>query len=376
MSLINKVCAWWFEVRRGDVPEVVLNNLYKQTQLQSAFGVNMIALDHGQPKIHNLKQVLVAFIAHRREVVTRRSIFELKKARERAHVLEGLAVALENIDKIITLIKAAASPAEAKVKLIEINWPQEKIGPYLERIGADVTRPTYLDKVYGVQADKTYKLSTKQVQAILDLKLHRLTGLEQDKITAEYDNILQQIAGLLEILSDSAVLHKLIVEELEEVKKQFGDARRSVINESAEDLTNEDLITEENVVVTLSQLGYVKTQTLDSYRAQHRGGRGKIATRVKEEDYVKRLLVANTHDTILCFSSFGKVYWLKVYQIPLASRNSRGRPIVNLLPLDKDEKITTILPVAKDQKDGYVFMATSTGKVKKVDIAAFSPPAC
>lgn len=362
------------EIRRGDQPEVVLNNLYAYTQMQNVFGINMVALDKGQPLTFNIKQILEAFISHRREVVTRRTIYELNKARDRAHVLEGLTVALENIDPIIAMIKAAKSPAEAKQKLLNQNWPQVTISEYLRKAGAEQTRPSKLEKQYGMQPDNKYKLSTEQAQAILDLKLHRLTGLEQDKITREYQDIIDKIAHYLNILQDSNLLHKIISDELTEIKDQFGDVRRTVINDAEDDLTNEDLIPEEEVVVTLSNAGYVKTQSVDTYTAQHRGGRGKVATRVKEEDFVKRLLVANTHDTILCFSTKGKVYWLKTYKIPQASRTSRGRPIINLLPLDKDEQITTILPISKQEDNKYIFMATSHGKVKKVAIEAFSRP--
>lgn len=363
------------EIRRGDQPEVVLNNLYAQTQLQSVFGINMVALDKGQPRTMNLKDMLSAFLAHRREVVTRRTTFDLAKARDRTHVLEGLAIALENIDPMIALIKSSKTPAQAKEKLLATHWPQQIVSHYLEKlVQKDLTRPLQLPEAYGVQADKQYRLSPTQAQAILDLRLHRLTGLEQEKITQEYDELIKLIRDLLKILAESCELHRVIREELVEIKDQYGDVRRTVIHESEEDLTHEDLITPEEVVVTLSQMGYTKTQSLGTYRAQHRGGRGKVATRVKEEDFVKQLLVANTHDTLLCFSSAGKVYWLKVYKIPQAARQSRGRPIVNLLPLAKDERITTILPIKKDSEYQYILMATRQGKVKKIAIDAFSRP--
>jgi DNA gyrase subunit A len=361
------------ELRRGEQAEIVLNNLYTQTAMQSVFGINMVALDQGQPRLMNLKSLLEAFIQHRREVVTRRSIFELRKARERAHILEGLTIALSNIDEMIALIKAAESPAKAKAALLAKPWAPGKVQDLLSRSDASITRPQDLLPEYGLSA-AGYQLSPQQAQAILDLRLHRLTGLEQDKIFAEYNDIIVRINDILEILSDPDRLHNVICDELEEIKQQFGDERRTVIADAAADLTHEDLIQEEVRVVTFSHLGYAKSQSLENYRAQKRGGKGKSATSVKDEDFVKMMLVASTHDTILCFSSIGKVYWLKVYQVPLASRTARGRPVVNLLPLQKDERITAILPVKQFDEDHYVFMATRQGKVKKVTLSEFSRP--
>lgn len=357
------------ELRRGEQPEVVLNNLYRMTQMQVVFGINMVALDKGQPKLVNLPQMLSAFLQHRREVVTRRTVFELRKARERTHILEGLTVALENVDPVIALIKASKTPNDAREALLAKAWPQGEITDLLER-AAGQTRPENLSPEYGLKADG-YHFSPYQVQAILDMKLHRLTGLETEKLRAEYMDLIDRIADLLMILSDPDRLHDLIREELNEVLEQFGDERRTEIIESTVDLCLEDLINVEEVVVTLSQAGYVKSQTLDSYSAQHRGGRGKMATAVKDQDFVKNLLVANTHKHILCFSSYGKVYWMKPYQIPQASRTSRGRPIVNLLPLAQDESITAILPVDEFAQDQFVFMATRQGYVKKVSLSEF-----
>lgn len=359
------------EVRRGDQPEVVLNNLYKHTQLQVVFGINMVALDQGQPKLLNLKQLLNAFLQHRREVVTRRTIYELRKARERAHILEGLAVALTNIDAVIAMIKASKNPLEAKEALLQHAWTPGSVVQLLERSGAHQTRPEALSKELGLQGE-IYRLSPVQAQAILDLRLHRLTGLEQDKIHAEYQEIIVTIENLIKILSDPDELHRVIREELTDVKKQFGDTRRTVILDAHEDLTNEDLIVEQDLVVTLSQEGYIKSQSLDSYEAQHRGGRGKTATTVKEQDFIKNILVANSHDFILCFSTQGKVYSLKVYEVPEGGRSSRGRPMVNLLPLEKDEQISTILPVKKFEAAHFVFMATQQGLVKKVALSDFA----
>ncbi|MCH9643769.1 MAG: DNA gyrase subunit A [Gammaproteobacteria bacterium] len=361
------------EVRRGDQPEVVLNNLFSQTQLQSVFGINVVALDKGQPKVLNLKQLLEAFIEHRRDVVTRRSIFELRKARERIHTLEGLGVALANIDEVIALIKAAKTPAQAKEALLARAWSEGSVAKLLERADAEKTRPQDLLDEYGLQKDG-YHLSPQQAQAILELRLHRLTGLEIEKIHEEYAKLVDVILDLLKILSDPDVLHQVIRDELTEIKDQFGDARRTEIIESHQDLTHEDLITEEELVVTLSHQGYIKSQSLDSYRAQRRGGRGKAATKVKEEDFVKSLLVAHSHDAILCFSTAGKVYWLKTYQVPQAGRVARGRPIVNLLPLEKDEHISEILPVSEYDKDHFIFMATANATVKKVPLTEFSRP--
>ncbi|MBB72575.1 MAG: DNA gyrase subunit A [Legionellales bacterium] len=361
------------ELRRGDMPEVVLNNLYAHTQMQNVFGINMVALVDGQPRVLNLKQILDEFIRHRREVVTRRTIFELRKAKDRAHLLEGLGIALANIEEVIALIKAAPNPQEAKQKLLAQLWQPGPVAAMLERAGGDISRPDNLAAEYGL-TDKGYRLSPEQAQAILDLRLHRLTGLEQDKIHDEYQQLLDLIKELLNILSDPERLRAVIREELLAVREQFVDERRTAIEESQNDLSMEDLINEEDVVVTLSHQGYVKYQPLDTYVAQRRGGRGKSATKVKDEDFVEYLLVANTHDTILCYSSAGKVYWLKTYQLPLAGRNSRGRPIVNILPLDKDEKINAILPIREYSSDQFVFMATAFGTVKKVSLDQFSRP--
>jgi DNA gyrase subunit A len=363
------------EIRRGDQADVVLNNLLSQTQLQIAFGINMVALDDGQPKLMNLKQLLGAFIQHRREVVTRRSVYELRKARERAHLLEGLAIALANIDTVIALIKAAKTPADAKEALLTRAWALGSVKNLLALLASDLTRPENLLPEYG-QVDQNYRLSPEQAQAILDLRLHRLTSLEVEKIHEEYQAIIQQIQSLLAILSDVARLHAVIREELQEVKSQFGDARRTQILDVHEDLSSEDLITEEAVVVTLSHEGYVKSQSVSSYEAQRRGGRGKTATTVKDQDFVRKMLVASTHDTILCFSTTGKVYWLKVHQIPQAGRNARGKPIVNLLPLEleAEEKISAILPIRDFQAEHFVLMATAAGTIKKVALSEFARP--
>ncbi|PIZ03923.1 MAG: DNA gyrase subunit A [Gammaproteobacteria bacterium CG_4_10_14_0_8_um_filter_38_16] len=361
------------EVRRGDQPEVVLNNLFAQTQLQSVFGINMVALYNGRPQVMNLKFILNAFLQHRREVVTRRTIFELAKAKQRAHILEGLGVALANIDSIVAMIKSAKTPADAKVLLLATAWEPGLVAQLLAKAGANQTRPDDLSDQYGLR-DGKYYLSSDQAQAILDLRLHRLTGLETDKIHDEYKQLIEDINALMEILSNPDRLHTVIREELIAIKTQFGDARRTVIMENHEDLSNEDLITEEDLVVTLSHEGYIKAQSLDSYDAQHRGGRGKRATSVKEEDYVKNLLVANSHHTILCFSTTGKVYWLKTYQVPQGGRVARGQPIVNLLPLEKEELITAILPVAQFDENHFIFMATQKGTVKKVTLTEFANP--
>lgn len=361
------------ELRRGEQAEVVLNNLFTHTQLQVAFGINIVALDNGQPKTLNLKQLLEAFLKHRREVVIRRTIYELRKARERAHLLEGLAVALANIDPVIATIKAAKTPAEAKIALLAKSWEPGSVGSLLEKSSMQLTRVDGLPEEYGLK-EIGYYLSPEQAQAILELRLHRLTGLEIDKIHSEYQEIVKVISALLEILSNPSRLNEVIRAELIEVKEQFGDARRTQIIEAQEDLDHEDLIAEENRVVTLSQEGYIKAQSLDSYQAQHRGGRGKSAASMKEEDVVTKLLIAHTHDYILCFSSRGKVYWLKTYQVPLASRAARGRPIVNLLPLDTNETITAILPVTQFDDHHYVLMATRRGTAKKVPLSEFSRP--
>ncbi|MBM7454991.1 DNA gyrase subunit A [Oceanisphaera litoralis] len=361
------------EVRRGEVGEVILNNLYSQTQMQNVFGINMVALDNNQPRIFNLKDMLNCFIQHRREVVTRRTVFELRKARDRAHILEGLAIALANIDPIIELIRRSPTPAEAKAGLVSQGWQLGNVASMLERAGDDAARPEWLEPEFGIR-EGHYYLTEQQAQAILDLRLHRLTGLEHEKILEEYQNLLTLIAELLYILNNPERLMEVIREELEAVKVQFGDARRTEITASSAEINIEDLITQEDVVVTLSHQGYVKYQPLTDYEAQRRGGRGKSATKMKQEDFVERLLVANTHDTILCFSTAGKVYWLKVYQLPEASRAARGRPIVNLLPLGEDERITAILPVQEYSDDKYVFFATADGTVKKTSLSAFSRP--
>jgi DNA gyrase subunit A len=361
------------ELRRGEVAEVVLNNLYQQTAMQSVFGINMVALVDGRPRLLNLKQLLEFFIRHRREVVTRRTLYELRKARDRAHVLEGLAVALANIDEVIQLIKQAASPAEAKKGLLERYWQSGTVESMLERSGAASTRPEDLADEFGL-TEQGYRLTEVQAQAILDLRLHRLTGLEQDKIIKEYEELLDKIADLLDILGSPDRLMQVIRDELLEIREQYGDERRTEIIENRLDLTLEDLITEEDVVVTLSHAGYAKAQPISTYQAQRRGGKGKIATATKDEDFVDKLFIASTHDTILCFSNLGKVYWLKVYELPQAGRNARGKPIVNLLPLDEEEQINAILPVREYEADRYVFMATSSGTVKKTSLEAFSRP--
>jgi len=361
------------ELRTGEVSDVVLNNLYKQTPMQSVFGINMVALINGQPKLMNLKQVLEAFLTHRREVVTRRTIFDLRKARDRAHVLEGQTVALANIDDVIALIKGSASPADAKVGLMGRGWAPGEVTAMLERAGDTDTRPDDLVAGSGL-VDGEYRLSAVQAQAILDLRLHRLTGLEQDKIIKEYKEILGKIKELSHILADPDRLVEVIREELIEMRDSYGDERRTEIVQDHSDLSVEDLIPEEEVVVTLSHGGYAKAQPIDVYQAQKRGGRGRSATKVKDEDFIDNLFVANTHDTILCFSSRGKMYWLKVYQVPQASRGSRGKPIVNLLPLEKDERINAILPIREYDEGHFVFMATSGGTVKKTPLKQFSRP--
>jgi DNA gyrase subunit A len=361
------------ELRRGEINEVILNNLYQHTQMQSVFGINMVALMDGQPKLINLKQALQAFLRHRREVVTRRTIYDLRKARERAHVLEGQAVALTNIDEIITLIKGARSPAEAKAELVAQTWEPGIVTEMLARSGVQASRPEGVTGEYGL-AEGGYRLSEVQAQAILDLRLHRLTGLEQDKIVKDYGELLDTIADLLDILRNPDRLMKVIRDELIQVRDQFGDARRTEILVDQLDLTLEDLITQEDVVVTLSHAGYAKSQPLDTYRAQRRGGRGKTATTFKEEDFIDKLFIVNTHDTILCFSSEGKVYWLKVYELPQAGRVARGKPIVNLLPLEPGERINAVLPVREFSADHFVIMATSGGIVKKTALPDFSRP--
>jgi DNA gyrase subunit A len=361
------------ELKRGEVTDVILNNLYEHTAMQSVFGINMVALVNGQPRLLNLKEMIEAFLRHRREVVTRRSIYDLRKSRERAHVLEGLAVALESIDEMIALIKAAKDPEEARVKMMARAWSAKNVMKMLERADAKLTRPEGLDAAFGL-TDKGYRLSEAQAQAILDLRLHRLTGLEQEKLLAEYREILATIADLLDILSSAERLMKVIREELLAIRDQYGDQRRTEITAARVALSMEDLIAPEDVVVTLSHAGYVKSQPLAVYRSQRRGGRGKSATAVKEEDFIEKLLVANTHSTILCFSNRGKVYWLKVYDIPQAGRGARGKPIVNLLSLKDGEKVTAILPVKEYTAGSYVFMATSDGTVKKTELTEFSRP--
>ena len=361
------------ELRRGTLTDVIVNNLYKQTQMQSVFGINMVALRDGQPRLLALKEILDAFVKHRREVVTRRTVFELRKARERGHVLEGQAVALSNIDPVITLIKKSESPAVAKLALVDQLWEPGDVTGMLEKAGDISTQPDNLGDEYGLQ-EKGYRLSPVQAQAILDLRLHRLTGLERDKIINEYKEILERVKYLVEILKNPDELIRVIREELLEIRENYGDERRTEIVEDHSDLTMEDLIPEEDVVVTLSHAGYAKAQGLDTYEAQKRGGRGRSATKVKDEDFIEKLFVANTHDTLLCFSSRGKVYWLKVYQVPRASRGARGKPIINLLPLQEDERINAVLPVREYAGDHNVFMATSKGRVKKTSLEAFSRP--
>ncbi|OMH30911.1 DNA gyrase subunit A [Motiliproteus sp. MSK22-1] len=361
------------ELRRGEVPEVVVNNLYAQTQMENVFGINIVALVDGLPKILNLKELLEAFIRHRREVVTRRTIYELRKARERGHILEGLAVALANIDPVIELIKNSKTSAEAKEKLVETRWAPGDLMQMLERAGDDACRPDDLPEQYGIR-EGFYHLSPAQAQAILDLKLHRLTGLEHQKLIDEYKALLEKIAELLRILGSTERLMEVIREELIQVVEQYGDDRRTEITASRKDLTTADLITEEDMVVTISHGGYAKTQPVTAYQAQRRGGKGKSASSVKDEDYIEHLLVASTHDTILCFTNHGKVYWLKVFEIPPASRTAKGRPIVNILPLDDGERVTTILPVSSYDQDRYIFMATAFGTVKKTPLENFSRP--
>ena len=359
------------ELRRGEMGDVVLNNLYAQTQLQSVVGINMVALVDGQPRTLNLREMIEAFIRHRREVVTRRTVYLLRKARDRGHVLEGLAVALANIDAIIELIKTSPTPAEAREGLIAQPWEPGDVMAMLERAGDDACRPDDLPAEFGFR-DGAYHLSPAQAQAILDLRLHRLTGLEHEKLLQEYADKLVEIADYLEILQDPDRLRRVIREELNELVEEFGDDRLTEITDSPHDLKVEDLITEEDRVVTISHGGYAKTQSLSDYQAQRRGGTGRSATAVKDEDFVEHLLIASTHATILCFSNFGKVYWLKVFHIPLASRNSRGRPMVNLLPLDEGERITSILPVEGYEDGHYIFMATARGVVKKTDMQQFA----
>lgn len=363
------------EVKKGESPEVLVNNLFTQTSLQNVFGINMVALRDGQPLLLNLKQMLDAFIRHRQEVVTRRTVYELRRARERGHILEGLAIALANIDPIIELIKASPSSAEAKEALLERAWQPGHVVQMLERAGADACKPDSLEEGLGLSENQDlYRLSAVQAQAILDLRLHRLTGMEHEKLLNEYRELLDKIAEFLAILADPALLMQVIREELTAIRNEYADERRSVIIASRQDFSMEDLIAEEDMVFTLSRTGYAKTQPLSDYRAQRRGGRGKSATAMKDEDVIEHLLVASTHDTVLLFSTRGKVYWLKVYDVPTGSRGSRGRPLVNLLPLEEGEQITTILPVRDYREDYFVFMATARGTVKKTSLDQFSRP--
>lgn len=370
------------ELKRGEVPEVVLNNLYKATQLQDTFGMNMVALVDGRPKLLNLKEILQCFLSHRREVLTRRTVYELRKARERGHVLEGLAVALANIDEFIAIIKAAPTPPIAKQELMAKAWDSSLVREMLTRAEAEnaaaggraAYRPEGLNPAFGMQGDGLYKLSDTQAQEILQMRLQRLTGLEQDKIIGEYRDVMAQISDLLDILARPERITTMIGEELTTVKAEFGDARRSKIELNATELNTEDLITPQDMVVTMSHAGYVKSQPLSEYRAQKRGGRGKQATQMKEDDWIETLFIANTHDYMLCFSNRGRVYWIKVYEVPQGSRNSRGRPIVNMFPLQDGEKINVVLPVKEFSADKFVFMATSLGTVKKTPLEAFSRP--
>ena len=361
------------ELKRGEIPDVVLNNLYKQTQLQDSFGMNMVALIGGRPKLLNLKEILDAFLKHRREVITRRTTFELKKARGRGHVLEGLAVALANVDEIIKIIKAAPTPPEAKIELMKKSWNSTVVEDMLKKSSEDLSKPDGLAKEFGLKSSG-YKLSDFQAQEILQLRLQRLTGLEQEKIVIEYQEVMDTIIDLLDILSNSKRVTKMISDDLEEVKSEYGDKRRSEIIDNAEDLSIEDLITPQEMVVTLSNSGYIKAQVLDDYRAQKRGGRGKQAMTTKDDDFIEQMFVANSHDNILCFSSRGQVYWLKVYEVPQGSRISKGKPIVNLFPIMPGEKINAILAVKDFVEDQYIFMATSKGTVKKTPLSDFSNP--
>jgi DNA gyrase subunit A len=361
------------EMKRGESGEVLLNNLYAQTQMQNVFGINTVALVDEQPRTLNLRELLDAFLKHRREVITRRTLYLLRKARERGHILEGLAVAISNIDPVIALIKASPTPADAKDALLAQGWEPGKVSEMLARAGADASRPDNLADELGMR-DGLYFLSPDQAQAILELRLHRLTGLEHDKLLKEYQEKLEAITGYLEILDNPDTLTQVIREELIEVRDAYGDERRSEIIASQLDLSHEDLIPEEDRVVTLSRQGYAKTQPLADYHAQRRGGMGKSATNLKDEDWIEHLLVASSHETILCFTDMGKVYWLKVYQIPEASRQSRGRPMVNLLPLDEEERVTNILPVSEYSDNRFIFMATAKGTVKKTVLSAFSRP--
>ena len=362
------------ELRRSEVAEVILNNLYKFTQMQSAFSVNTVALVDNKPQANlNLKQLLEAFISHRREIVTRRTIFELRKARARAHILEGLAVALANIDPVIALLKKSASPADAKVELLKGIWESSAVVEMVKDAGSEISRPDNLQYEFGLH-DDGYRLSPEQAQAILELRLQKLTGLEKDKILKEYSNLLKTITDLLDILSRPERLMKVIHDELRDIQDRYGDERRTEIIQTQKDLSMEDLITEEDVVVTLSHAGYAKSQPINTYRSQRRGGRGKTATSVKDQDFIDKLFIASTHDTLLCFSSRGKLYWLKVYELPQASRTARGKPIINLLPLEEGEQINAVLSIRKYVEDMFVFMATADGTVKKTSLIEFSRP--
>jgi len=361
------------ELKRGEIPEVVLNNLYKMTQLQDAFHMNMVALVDGQPRLLNLKDLFEAFISHRREVVTRRTVFELRKARERGHLLEGLAVALSNVDEVVDLIKRSPSPAEAKRGLMARAWPSQLVRDMLGKAPAAQFRPEGLAAQYGLQ-EGGYHLSDEQAQAIIDLQLRRLTGLEQDKIRDEYREVMVKIADLLDILAKPVRITKMIADELRALKEAFADKRKSEIVTVAEDISIEDLIAPQDMVVTFSHGGYVKSQPLTEYKAQRRGGRGRMATTMKEDDFIERLFVAHSHDYLLCFSNRGKLYWLKVFEVPAGSRSARGKPIVNMFPLEQGEKITAVVPVKEFDEDHYVFMATAQGTVKKTPLDEFSRP--
>ena len=361
------------ELKRGEVPEVVLNCLYKQTQLQDTFGMNMVALVDGQPRLFNLKQMLDCFLSHRREVITRRTVFELRKARERAHIQEGLAVALDNVDEIIAMIKASPTPADARRGLMSRLWMSTTVGQMLERAKLDATRPEGLGLEYGL-SKSGYLLSEAQAQAILELRLQRLTGLERDKIVADFAELLEKIADLMDILARSERITEIIVDELTGIRAQFGDKRRSEIELNTQDLGIEDFITPQDLVVTLSHTGYIKSQPLADYRAQRRGGRGKQAAAVKEDDFVDHLFVANTHDYILCFTNRGRVYWLKVYEVPQGTRTGRGKPIVNMFPLEEGEKVNAILSIKEFTEDRFIFMCTAQGTVKKTPLSDFSNP--